>query len=74
MQLGWRKCHSITFSALHREETGGGGRDLCHESMGEGGNKGVLTGREVLPPVHYIIFAKSCNLIVAKYAHIKIAI
>ena len=53
---------------------GGGGRDLCLERMGEGGNKGVLTGKEVLPPVHYIIFAKSCNLIVAKYAHIKIAI
>ena len=38
---------------------GGGGGDLCLERMGEGGNKGVLTGREVLPPMHYIIFAKS---------------
>ena len=56
MQLGWRKCHSITFSAAYREEVGG---DLCLERMGEGRNKGVLTGREVLPPVHYIIFAKS---------------
>ena len=54
MQLGWWKCHGITFSAAHREEGGGGGeRDLCLERMGEGGNKGVLTGREVLPPVHY---------------------
>ena len=49
MQLGWWKCHSITFLPVHK----GGREGSCLERMREGGNKwcvkGGITASVLLP-------------------------